>query len=469
MLEPVLEHFQLQRAHRAEDGVLHAQSALREDLDRAFLAELEESLLQLLALERVLAADPGEDLRREAGQLGELEGRAFAQCVADAQRPGVEQTDDVARPGFLDDLALRSEELVGHGEAQAALLAHVPHLHAAAEAATADAQEGQAVAVRGVHVRLDLEDEPAEALVGRIDRPAARAVAWRGRRGKLHERGEELVHADLRPRRAEEGRGLLAAQDAGVVERIPGVRHELDLVRHVRAQLGVHGGQLRHDAAPAGVQLGEERRHAREVRALADRPGDRHGADPEHLLDFVEQVDRLAPGTVQLVDEGEDGDAAAAADLEQLLRLRLDSLGGVDQHHRRVRRGQRAVGVLGKVLVAGRVEQVELEPAPVELQHARGDGDAALPLQLHPVAGDVAGLAARLDRPGQVDGSSMQEELLGQRRLSRVGVRDDREGAPAQDFAAQLVPFCLVHPRCLARGSVLPGLNRTQGSFGLSS
>ena len=37
---------------------------------------------------------------------------------------------------------------------------------------------------------------------------------------------------------------------------------------------------------------------------------------------------------------------------------------------------------------------------------------------------------ARLDRAGEVDGAAVEQELLGERGLAGVGVRDDREGAP---------------------------------------
>src|SRR5207248_9574070 len=47
--EAVLEHFQLQGPDRPEDRIAQAPIAEREDLDRAFLGELEESLLELLA------------------------------------------------------------------------------------------------------------------------------------------------------------------------------------------------------------------------------------------------------------------------------------------------------------------------------------------------------------------------------------------------------------------------------------
>jgi hypothetical protein len=62
---------------------------------------------------------------------------------------------------------------------------------------------------------------------------------------------------------------------------------------------------------------------------------------------------------IDLVDEGDDRHRAQPADLEQLARLRLDALGGVDHHHRGIDRGQRAIGVLAEILVPRRVEQVE--------------------------------------------------------------------------------------------------------------
>jgi hypothetical protein len=47
----------------------------------------------------------------------------------------------------------------------------------------------------------------------------------------------------------------------------------------------------------------------------------------------------------------------------------------------------------------------------------------------------VARGAAGLDGAGEVDGAAVEQQLLGQRRLARVGVRDDGEGTPGGDFA----------------------------------
>jgi hypothetical protein len=48
---------------------------------------------------------------------------------------------------------------------------------------------------------------------------------------------------------------------------------------------------------------------------------------------------------VEFVDKGDDRHVARAADLEELAGLLLDALGGVQDHHCAVDRGQRAVGV----------------------------------------------------------------------------------------------------------------------------
>ena len=98
---------------------------------------------------------------------------------------------------------------------------------------------------------------------------------------------------------------------------------------------------------------------AEQIAAHADGPGDRRALDLEHALDFVEQLDRRAAVAVQLVDEGHDGRVAQAAHVHELDGALFDALGAVDDHQRGIHRGQRAIGVLGEVLVARRVEQID--------------------------------------------------------------------------------------------------------------
>src|SRR4051794_28564824 len=73
----------------------------------------------------------------------------------------------------------------------------------------------------------------------------------------------------------------------------------------------------------------------------------------------------------------------------------------------------------------------------LEGHHRRADRDAALALDRHPVGARPTALAARLDLAGELDRAAEQQQLFGQRRLARVGVRDDRKGAPARDFVGE--------------------------------
>src|SRR3954471_12102712 len=65
--EPVLQHLELQGPDGAQDRIAQASVGQGEHLDRPLLRELLEPLFELLALEGVLAPEPGEDLWREAG------------------------------------------------------------------------------------------------------------------------------------------------------------------------------------------------------------------------------------------------------------------------------------------------------------------------------------------------------------------------------------------------------------------
>ena len=207
--------------------------------------------------------------------------------------------------------------------------------------------------------------------------------------------------------------------------------HQVHLLAE-RGQAGIGLRQWGCQAQVAGAQVVG----AGESGGAADRPAYRRGVERQRVGDLVQQLERVAQFAVHLVDEGDDRDVAQAADLEQFARACLDALGGVDHHHRRIDRSQRAVGVLGKVLVAGGVEQVEDAVGVLE-GHDRGDdGDAAFPLDAHPVGAGAAALALGADVAGELDGAAGAEEVFGQRGLAGVRVGDDREGAAAGDLGS---------------------------------
>ena len=209
-LEALLEDVELQGADDADDG---GRAVLRqEELDDALLGHLLQGLAQLLRLHGVGELDAAQDLGREGRDAVEGEVLALRQRVADAERAVVRDADDVAREGLVRDRpVLREEELRG-GERDGLARAHELRLHAALEAAGADAHEGDAVAVVRVHVRLDLEDEARHAaLVGRDEALVGLLAARRRRDGG--ERIDEVAHAEVLERRAEEdGRQVALAE-----------------------------------------------------------------------------------------------------------------------------------------------------------------------------------------------------------------------------------------------------------------
>src|SRR5207248_11298159 len=86
---------------------------------------------------------------------------------------------------------------------------------------------------------------------------------------------------------------------------------------------------------------------------------------------------------------------------------------------------------------AGRIQQVESDAVVLEGHHRRAYGDAALALDLHPVGAHAAALTLRLDLARELDRAAEQQQLLGERGLTGVGMRDDREGAPVRDLGGE--------------------------------
>jgi hypothetical protein len=125
---------------------------------------------------------------------------------------------------------------------------------------------------------------------------------------------------------------------------------------------------------------------------------------------------------VDLVRDGDDLEPVLDREVGVRERLRLDSLGRVDDKQRTFAGLQRARDLVGEVDVAGRVDEVELVAFP---RHADGlslDRDAPLPLELHRVEDLLAHLAGG-------DGIGQLEDAVGECRLAVVDVRDDREVA----------------------------------------
>jgi len=304
-----------------------------------------------------------------------------------------------------------------------------------------------------VHVGLDLEDKGGELIAAGVHGLIGQAVhAGQRGGGQPQEVFQERLHAEVGQRRTEEDGAQLAFQHLVEVKFLGSAVQQLDLVHQLLVQVGsqqlVQCGIAQlglglldlFDAVGTAVAgecqnlAGVAVEHALELFAAADGPVHGVGLDAQDLLNVLHQLKGVAGFAVHLVDERKNGDVAQGADLEQLDGLGLNALGGVDDHDRRVRCHQGAVGILREVLMARGIQNIDALARVVELQHRGGDGNTTLLLNVHPVGHGVLGALLALDRACLIDGSAVQQQLFGQRRFAGVGVADDRKRPAALDF-----------------------------------
>src|SRR5690606_21844770 len=393
--QPEGRDVELERADGTENQIVVHERP--EKLRRTFLAELRETLLERLQLQRVAQHGAPEQLRREIRDAGEDERLPLAEAVADVDGAVIVEADDVARVCLGRALPVGRHERDRVADPDLPAEARVIEAHAGPIRAAADAHERDPVAVRRIHVRLDLEYEAGQSRLVRAH-DARRGGARLRRRRVADERVEQLLHAEVVDRRAEEDGRLLAREIARVIERRRRAADQLDLflerLRDRLAERVAHlgGAEPRHAvrsgraaAVPILIEVRailEQVIDAAELAAHADRPRHGRALDVEDRLDLVEQLERLAPVAVELVHEAHDRRRAEPADLHQLDRSRLDALRRIDHHQRAVDRRQRPIRVLREILVARRIEQVHDGAAVRELHDGRRDRDAALLLEL---------------------------------------------------------------------------------------
>src|SRR6266511_541835 len=184
---------------------------------------------------------------------------------------------------------------------------------------------------------------------------------------------EKRLEAEVGERAAEEYRRLLPLAIGGSVE--GGTRMTDDIerfdemrVRAVadeRARSGIVEVRDVNRRAELTLRLAfvQKEMAARDVVdaakmfGVADRPVHRRRRDAQRALDIVDELEGVARRAIELVDERQDRQPMPSTDLEQLARLLLDAVRGVDDHHHAVGRDQRAVGVFAEVFVTRRVEQ----------------------------------------------------------------------------------------------------------------
>jgi len=127
-------------------------------------------------------------------------------------------------------------------------------------------------------------------------------------------------------------------------------------------------------------------------------------------------------GQVHLVEDGDDFEVVLQGEVEVGDGLRLDALRGVHDEQRALAGGNGPRHLVGKIHVAGRVDEVQDVRLPlVGVLHLYGvglDGDAPFALQVHVVQ------QLRLRLP-MCDGVGMLQQPVRQRALAVVDMRDD--------------------------------------------
>ena len=409
-----------------------------------------DAALELLGLHRVGVFDILEHLGREGGQAAEVQLFAFGQCVANLEDAIVGQTYDVAGPSLVDGALALRHKLRGRGETNGLALAHVEIGGIADELAAAYLAEGDARAVVGVDVGGNLEDEARELLFVGIDHTL---LGLGGARvgGYLDETIQEFLHTEIVKGRTEEDGGYAGSQIVIVVEGRIDAIHQFQVFAQLHSVLFAHvgfeffavniyGHVLRHLLFVGGEEVELSFVYiidSLESLSLIDGPGEGAHTDLQLFLQFVQQVEGVATLAVHLVDKYDDGRIAHAANVHQFARLGLHTLGTIHNDDGTIYGRERSEGVFGKILVTRGVEDVHLVAIVVKLHDGGGDGDTALFLDFHPVAGGCLLDFIVLDSSCHLYLSSEEEEFLGECGLTRVGVGDNGKGASSFDFGRE--------------------------------
>ena len=180
VLEAVRGYLELHWANGCQHRCLVADVFVAQHLHHALFVELVDAISELLEAAGVFGAGDGEVLRSERrdGRVANL--IVLPEGVANAYLVCVDQTNNVARPGFVERFAVGAECGVGVFRGQRLAAVVVGDDHAAFELAAAHTEERRAVAMCLVHVGLHLEHKAGERRIERPRRVFVVALLWLG-------------------------------------------------------------------------------------------------------------------------------------------------------------------------------------------------------------------------------------------------------------------------------------------------
>ncbi len=138
----------------------------------------------------------------------------------------------------------------------------------------------------------------------------------------------------------------------------------------------------------------------------ANRPGDWRTADFQFVLDFIQQLHRIADVTVEFVHKGQDRRIAQTGNFHQLTGTIFNAFCSIDNHQAAVHRRQSTIGIFGEVFVPRGVQQVHQAVMIRKLHHRGGNGDTTLLFHFHPVRFCMLAGATAFYRTGGLNGLS---------------------------------------------------------------
>src|SRR5512143_4305253 len=143
--------------------------------------------------------------------------------------------------------------------------------------------------------------------------------------------------------------------------------------------------------------------HALKGRAHTDRPRERVHSDGKLCFEFVKKLEGVLPLTIELIHKDDDRRISHAADMHELLGLFFDAFYAVNNEDYTVHGGERTVGVLGEILMARRIKEVDFEAVVVEAHDRCSHGYPALTLNIHKIRGCALPDLVRLHRAFHLD------------------------------------------------------------------
>ena len=445
---------EMELAHALEDGLARLVIG-RHAEGRILGGELRQRDAQLLLVGLRLRLD--RDLDDRLGEFHLFQDHLvvrIAQRVTGAGFLEAGESDDVARIGFLDVLAVVRMHQQHAADALLLLAGRVHDAGARGQDARIDAAEGDGADERIVH---DLEREQRQRLlvvrlahdlvalvVGALDRghvERRRQIIDDGVEQGLHalvleggaaqhriERAGQHGLADKPLQRRLVRFGAFEIGRHGVVVELDGGFHQLlaiflGLVGELSRNLDMVELRAERLVVPDDRLHRDEVDTALEVVLRADRQLDGNRLRAQAVDDVGQALEEVGTGLVHLVGEDDARHLVLVTLTPDRLGLRLDALVGVEHAHGAVEHAQRPLDFDREVDVAGSVDDVQALAVPERGGGSGGDRDATLLLLLHPVhrRGTFVHFADLVALAGVI------QDALGRRGLTGVDMRHDAE------------------------------------------